>query len=79
MITKNDDEVGVDPTTETVHVGETYRVFKINGDNLKAETQFDLRQAGAALQSKRIHTSCSKPLEVGDQFGSVILRGFEQE
>lgn len=35
---------------------------------------FDL--AGNLLQQSDFHTSCSQPLEVGDQFGAVIITGF---
>ena len=35
----------------------------------KAERNIYIR-----LQKLEIHTSCSKPLLVGDQFGSLILR-----
>ena len=35
---------------------------------------FDL--LGNLLQESDFHTSCSQPLEVGDQFGAVIITGF---
>lgn len=35
---------------------------------------FDLM--GNLLQESQFHTSCSQPLEVGDQFGAVIITGF---
>ena len=35
---------------------------------------FDL--AGNLLQSVEFHTSCSQPLALGDQFGSLLLEGF---
>jgi hypothetical protein len=34
---------------------------------------FDLQ--GNPLQSVKFHTSCSQPLELGDQFGSLVLEG----
>ncbi len=31
---------------------------------------------GAVLQTIKFHVSCSQPLNVGDQFGSLLLTGF---
>jgi len=38
---------------------------------LKASTKFEVEGSGGAVQSLEIHTSCSKPLNVGDYFGSM--------
>ena len=56
--------------------------FEINGAGLPSGKVppnshvrvFDL--GGKLLQETYFHTSCSQPLEVGDQFGSVIITGF---
>ena len=53
--------------------------FEATGDRLKSNLVFDIRQGSSTVQDLKIHTSCSKPLNVGDQFGSMILRGFEAE
>jgi hypothetical protein len=50
--------------------------MKEDGKEFPSEIEFDIRQGGVTLQSLRFHTSCSQPLLVGDQFGSVIVTGF---
>ena len=46
-------------------------------DDLKSKTFVDVFDAtGKLLQSIEFHTSCSQPLLVGDQFGSLRLDGF---
>jgi hypothetical protein len=37
------------------------------------------REGGPLLQSLTIHTSCSQPLNIGDQFGSMVLTGFTSD
>lgn len=44
-------------------------------DKFGSETNIQIIQGGT-LQYLNIHTSCSKPLAVGDQFGSLLLVGF---
>ncbi len=79
VITKDADEIEVDPTDETVGLGGMFSISRENGDKLKSETKFEIRQGGSMLQELTIHTSCSKDLNVGDQFGGVILRNFVPE
>ncbi len=47
-------------------------------DVLKADTRVHVYTSDGSqwLQSIKFHTSCSQPLRVGDQFGSLILRVF---
>jgi hypothetical protein len=41
-------------------------------DKLQSQSTFEIRDLGGALlQNVSLHTSCSKPLAVGDQFGSM--------
>ena len=40
---------------------------------------FEIRRGGHVLQDLKVHTSCSKSLEIGDQFGAVILRDYVPE
>jgi hypothetical protein len=40
---------------------------------------YDLAVPANLLQSLSIHTSCSEPLTVGDQFGSLVLKNFVPE
>jgi hypothetical protein len=46
------------------------------GKELPSDIKFDITDAGGQTQSLVLHTSCSKVLEVGDQFGSVLLVEF---
>ena len=71
----NDGKVWFDGTVE---LNDTFKIDAMNGgkDHLKSETHvkiFDLN--GNLLQSIKFHTSCSQPLNIGDQFGSLKLEG----
>ena len=62
-----------------VNVGETFVIdAALAGDSeLRSETWVTVYDAnGNVLQSIKFHTSCSQPLTIGDQFGSVQLVGF---
>ncbi|MCH7501375.1 MAG: hypothetical protein IH886_15490, partial [Nitrospinae bacterium] len=49
-------------------------------DRLKGTTWIHIIALnGEVLQSVSFHTSCSLPLKFGDQFGGVMLVGFEPE
>ncbi len=52
-----------------------------NRDNLKSRTYITIYDSedGDVLQELRIHTSCSKPLHVGDVFGALELLAFNDE
>jgi hypothetical protein len=67
------DAVTVSPSTEVVSTGPppTLVTFTATADRLKSEISFDIRQGGVTLQSLTVHTSCSQPLAVNDQFGSM--------
>ena len=73
VITEDSDAAVVVPDTETINVGDMVTI-QATGDRLKSQTTFEIRQGSVVLQMLSIHTSCSKPLEVGDQFGSMVLR-----
>ena len=67
-----------------VNLNETFYIdAAAEGENrLKAETTvfiFDSSTNNNLLQSVRFHTSCSQPLNLGDQFGSLILEVFVPE
>jgi hypothetical protein len=66
---------GVSPGGEVVLIGGRIRVTAVGG-TFPANTYLEVRQGGQRLQYLKIHTSCSAPLNVGDQFGSLILREF---
>jgi hypothetical protein len=47
-----------------------------SADKFGAETNVEIRQGSSVLQDLNFHTSCSVPLAVGDQFGSLLLTEF---
>lgn len=75
---KHGEKTEVEPSDESVEIGDTVMVIATH-KKLKAETRLGIEQGGLVLQSLAIHTSCSKPLAVGDQFGSLLLTGFFPE
>lgn len=62
----------VSPTGEVLGLGDVVTITA-TGQKLRADTGLAIEQGGATLQSLSIHTSCSQPLNVGDQFGSLRL------
>ncbi len=71
---KDADKYMAYPSTGLV-VGDRFEILPVPGKSkLKANTKFNI--GGQAL---KIHTSCSKPLSAGDQFGSVKVIEFESE
>ncbi len=69
------DVANADPSTESIGVGDFVSITP-SGVEFDAQTDFDIRQGDAALQDLSIHLSCSQDLNVGDRFGSLILRVF---
>jgi len=69
VITKDVAELTVVPADESIMIGDEFTI--VANTELRADTQFDIVQGGALLQSLKIHTSCSQPLSLGDRFGSV--------
>lgn len=64
----------IDPDMVTVNaVGDTVTFFSQNGTKLPSEVKLKIYVGGTELQEVKIHTSCSAPLQIGDQFGSLIL------
>ncbi|NND75005.1 MAG: hypothetical protein HKN44_08365, partial [Ilumatobacter sp.] len=63
----------------TVSVGDIYEIDAANaGENkLKSNTFIHIfdSEGGTQLQKVKIHTSCSEPLETGNQFGASLLVG----
>jgi hypothetical protein len=69
VMTEDASEVSVDI------IGNTVRIFRSDtiGEKLNSETSFRITDVNGLEQSQTIHTSCSKPLAVGDQFGALVL------
>jgi hypothetical protein len=67
----------------TVLLNSTFDIDARNAgeEKLKANTWVFIydRKGGTLLQKIQIHTSCSQPLNVGDQFASLLLVGFIPE
>lgn len=55
--------------------GNMLRIFRSDtlGEKLAAETKYVLTDINGDEQAQTLHTSCSKPLVVGDQFGALKL------
>ena len=58
---------------DSVALGGEFTITSAKG--FPSEIVLDLI-SGRLKESNKIHTSCSKPLAVGDQFGSLLLVGF---
>jgi len=63
-----------------VTLNSTFDINAANGGekHLKADTYVHIfdESGTVLLQSIKFHTSCSQPLSLGDQFGSLVLVGF---
>lgn len=56
-----------------IDIDDTF-VVSNGGDKFPSETALSILDAqGSPLQEIAIHTSCSKPIDVGDQFGSLRI------
>jgi uncharacterized repeat protein (TIGR01451 family) len=80
---KGSKHITVTPSGEDVVAGGTSEVWieatggkSKKGSKMESNTKLEITQGGVVLQKLEIHTSCSKPLNVGDQFGSLILKAF---
>jgi len=78
VMTKDAGVFTVTPSAENIGLNQTFEIRRTDelGKEFPSEIEFDIRQGGQTLQSLKMHTSCSQPLEVDDQFGSVILKQF---
>ena len=68
-----------DPSGETLMISDVVILDGTGGksaDKFGAETNVEIRLGGSVLQDLNFHTSCSVPLAVGDQFGSLLLTEF---
>ena len=70
---------GVEPAGQVLAVGDLVALAAADGKRLFPATKLALRQDGSDLQRISLHTSCSQPLNIGDQFGSLLLRYFINE
>ena len=75
--------VGKDPdkftvTPDLVSVGEEFSIDTSRSE-FHSETKLELYQGGTLVQFLNIHTSCSAPLAVGDEFASLRLVAFNDQ
>jgi cysteine-rich repeat protein len=75
VITRDTSTVVASPSTETIELGDTFTISR--SPELRADTEFDIRQGSTTLQHLKIHTSCSQPLDLGDRFGAVEVVGVD--
>lgn len=58
-------------TPASVNVNQTLTIARNDGKNFGAKIIAHILENGNVLQEVEFHTSCSQPLAVGDQFGSL--------
>jgi hypothetical protein len=79
---KGEKHISVTPSGEVVVAGGLSEVLieasgkGKKGEKLESNTKLEIKQGETVLQKLEIHTSCSKPLNVGDVFGSLTLKEF---
>jgi hypothetical protein len=71
LMTKDADKISVEI------IGNMVKIFYSDpvGKEFPSEIKYDVI-GESGTQSQTLHTSCSQPLNVGDQFGALILRTF---
>ncbi len=74
--TGSNPKIVVTPSGESVKVGDTVKIDAVGRSTLHSNTKLTLSTGGSTVQTLEIHTSCSQPLVVGDQFGSLLLVEF---
>jgi hypothetical protein len=77
VITKDGDKVSATPASG-IAVGETFTIAKNDGKELGKEAKFDASD-GVGSQSIKLHTSCSKPLNLGDRFGAFEVFALDRK
>ncbi len=75
---KDADTISVTPDTMTVKIGDEIRLTATGRDKLHADSLFEISDGGF-YQELAIHTSCSKPLALGDEFGALKVTGFTDQ
>jgi hypothetical protein len=72
----NPDELGEVYFGGSADLGASFTAATIGGSDFRSDVYVHLfAPNGAPLQTIKIHTSCSAPIVIGDQFGSVSLTG----
>ena len=69
---KNAGEYDVDPETMTINVDDEVAISR-GGKKFDADTKLEISDEFGLVQKLTIHTSCSKDLAEGDEFGSLFV------
>ena len=64
---------GFTVTPSIVSPGDKFTIESGKGGRLSSTSRFEIVEAGEVVQVVTIHTSCSRPLETLDSFGSLTL------
>jgi hypothetical protein len=79
VASKNSDGSGSQYFAGTVAINTTFNPTSSSAGESKfpSNVWFNIRtsKSGTLLQRVKIHTSCSAPIVLGDQFGSLVLQG----
>ena len=72
VMTKDADKISVEIDDNMIKIFRSDTV----GKEFPSEIKYAITDTDGNTQSQKLHTSCSQQLNVGDQFGSLILRDF---
>ncbi len=72
VMTKDSDKITAEISGDLVTIFYSDPV----GKEFPSEIKYEITGTSGDKQSQTLHTSCSQPLSLGDQFGSLILRQF---
>ncbi len=75
VFTKDVTKIMVVPEGEFLFLNDKVTILSVR-NKMNPTLEFEVQQGGLALQSLKLQTSCSRPLSVGDQFGSMLLTEF---
>ncbi|MDH3254417.1 MAG: carboxypeptidase regulatory-like domain-containing protein [Acidobacteriota bacterium] len=77
FVMKKSERFRVTPSQEILEIGDRVTISSTTEKQMFPATRIELRQGGQVLQEIGVHTSCSQPFNVGDQFGSLVVRAFQ--
>jgi len=72
---KDPDTITVSPSSG-INDGDIVRITATGQPELAADTTLEIKSGTTLLQYLKIHTSCSQPLALGDEFGSLRVVEF---
>ena len=69
---KDQGNIVTSPASGTL-VGDQVRLTAVGAKSLQSKSFLQISDAGGILQAIEIHTSCSQPLRLGDEFGALKI------